>query len=141
MRALVTGSSRGIGRSICLKLARDALTRGEPAQIVVSATGKSEDLNNVVAELPEVPTLKERGIDQTAGFWFGFFGPPGLPKELAEKISGDVQKALAAPELKARLEGQAYTVGGNSPAEFTRMIEAEMKLREEVARANNIQPE
>ena len=51
MRALVTGVSRGIGRSICLKLAADALARGEEAVIAVCATGKSPDLEQVVGEL------------------------------------------------------------------------------------------
>jgi NAD(P)-dependent dehydrogenase (short-subunit alcohol dehydrogenase family) len=51
MRALVTGVSRGIGRSICLQLAQDSLARGERPRIVASATGKSQDVHNVVAEL------------------------------------------------------------------------------------------
>ncbi|MGE0387988.1 MAG: SDR family NAD(P)-dependent oxidoreductase [Gammaproteobacteria bacterium] len=51
MKALVTGVSRGIGRGICVRLAKDALARGESARIVATATGKSPDLNNVVEEL------------------------------------------------------------------------------------------
>ena len=54
MKALVTGVSRGIGRSICIKLAQDALARGEQPRIVATATGKSEDLHNVVAELVDM---------------------------------------------------------------------------------------
>jgi tripartite-type tricarboxylate transporter receptor subunit TctC len=96
---------------------------------------------NRMKELPDLPTLKESGINQTAGFWFGFFGPPGMQKDLAEKISADVRDALQVPGLKARLEAQAYIVRGNTPAEYTRMIEAEMNERQETARANNIEPQ
>ena len=51
MRALVTGGSYGIGGATCLKLARDALARGDPAKIVVSATGARPDLTELIAEL------------------------------------------------------------------------------------------
>jgi glucose 1-dehydrogenase len=51
MRAVVTGVSRGIGRSICLRLAHDALKRGDQPRIVATATGRSDDVHRVVAEL------------------------------------------------------------------------------------------
>jgi glucose 1-dehydrogenase len=51
MRALVTGGSYGIGGATCVRLARDALARGEPARIVVSATGTRPSLEKLVDEL------------------------------------------------------------------------------------------
>ena len=54
MRALVTGVSRGIGRAICLKLAEDSLARGERPRIAAAATGKSQDVHNVVKELQAI---------------------------------------------------------------------------------------
>lgn len=50
-RYMVTGGSRGIGRSICLRIARDAQARGERPKLAVTATGNSPDLAEVVAEL------------------------------------------------------------------------------------------
>lgn len=51
MRALITGASYGIGGATCLKLAKDALAKGESAKIVASSTGLRPDLLELIAEL------------------------------------------------------------------------------------------
>ena len=51
MRALVTGAGSGIGRATCLRLARDAATRGEKAQIAAVDLPSSPGLSGVVEEL------------------------------------------------------------------------------------------
>src|SRR6516164_1372055 len=86
-RVLVTGGSRGIGRAICLKIARDALARGTTPKLVVTATGASQDLANVVAE------LKDLGADALA-------------------IPGD----LNDPDVPARLVAQAVEFCGGLDA-------------------------
>ena len=77
MRALVTGVSRGIGRSICIRLAEDSLKRGEQACIVATATGKSDDLPHVVEELQGMGA-KAMGIP-------GDLSDPEVPGRLVEE--------------------------------------------------------
>jgi len=75
-----------------------------------------------IAALPDVPTLAEVGAD--AGLkdfevtaWQGLFVPRSTPPEIAARLSGEMQKALANPELKARLEDFGLEVApGNGPA-------------------------
>jgi glucose 1-dehydrogenase len=104
-RVLVTGGSRGIGRSICLRIARDAQARGTAPKIVVTGTGTSPDLHNVVAELeaqgaaalaipgdlndPDVPArLVARAVDFCGGL---------------DAVVHNAGGAIAAPLLKVKL--------------------------------------
>ena len=58
-----------------------------------------------IASLPEVPTLAESGVPNfEAVAWQGLFVPRGTPPEIAALLSAEMQKALVAPEVKARLE-------------------------------------
>ncbi len=94
-----------------------------------------------VKEMPDVPTLKERGIDVIAGSWFGWFAPPGTPRAIVDKISADTREVLSRPEVAEPLEKLGYTLIPSTPEQMTARIAAEMKLRADVARAANIQPE
>jgi tripartite-type tricarboxylate transporter receptor subunit TctC len=58
-----------------------------------------------IASLPGVPTLDELGIkgfEVTA--WQGLFVPRGTPPEIVTRLTQEMHKAIAAPEVKARLE-------------------------------------
>lgn len=56
--------------------------------------------------LPSVPTLAELGVkhaDVDLQFWFGVFGPKGMPADVKEKLEKAIQKALQSPALRERL--------------------------------------
>lgn len=53
--------------------------------------------------LPDVPTLKEAGINMTADAYFGLFGPPGMPAEVVRRIDRAVAEALRAPEVQEKI--------------------------------------
>jgi len=56
--------------------------------------------------LPKVPTLTEAGVktvDVDLGFWFGLFGPKGLPAPVKAKIEQVVSGVMAKPQVRARL--------------------------------------
>src|SRR6185295_2618593 len=56
--------------------------------------------------LPDVPTLAESGIkDAEAIVWFGMSGPPKLPRTIVDKLNTQINKTLASPEVKQRLDG------------------------------------
>jgi len=93
-KLLVTGGSRGIGRSSCLRRASDAQARGERASIAVTATGKSEDLGKVVAE------LRDMGAEATA-----------IAADLCDPEAPD-RIAAEATDFCGGLDGLVHNAGG-----------------------------
>ncbi len=81
------------------------------------------------AALPDVPTIEEagnlKGYDATS--WFGFVAPAGTPADVVSRIQQETAKALASPAVKEKLLAQGAIPGGNTPAEFARMIDGELK--------------
>lgn len=53
--------------------------------------------------LPDVPTLRESGIDLVADAWYGMWLPAGSPPEFAAKLSAAVAAAIAKPEIREKL--------------------------------------
>ncbi len=53
---------------------------------------------------PEVPTLKESGIDLVADGWYGMWLPAGSPPDFAKQARARRPRAaLAKPEVKEKL--------------------------------------
>jgi glucose 1-dehydrogenase len=131
-RVLITGGSRGIGRSICLAVARDAISRGQQPYIVVSATGRAPDLDNVVAELQSMGALAKAIT--------GDLNDPAIPAKLVDEaiafcggLDGIVHNAggsIAAPLVKAKLEDWDTVFAINCRAFFLLGQAANKALRE-----------
>ena len=78
------------------------------------------------ALLPDIPTLKEAGIDVEADAWMGLIAPARTPDVVIAKIHDEVVEAIKAPELRDKLATQLMEPVGNSPAEFRAVIEREI---------------
>ena len=90
--------------------------------------------------LPDVPTLKESGIDVEADAWMGLIAPGGTPPAVVDKINKAVVEALQDPAIKAKLATQLMEPVGNSPQEFGAKIDAEIGRWSAVIRAAGIKP-
>jgi tripartite-type tricarboxylate transporter receptor subunit TctC len=80
-----------------------------------------------LAQLPQVPTMAEAGVP---GFvvdsWNGLLAPKGTPPAIIAKLHAGVAKAMAAPDVREKLEAQGAVVVGNKPAEFKTYIRDEV---------------
>jgi tripartite-type tricarboxylate transporter receptor subunit TctC len=69
---------------------------------------------------PGLPTLASQGLpgfDFT--FWFGLFGPPGMPHEVRDKLFAAATRALADPQVREKLLGTGNEAApSSSPVEF-----------------------
>ncbi len=77
-------------------------------------------------QLPNVPTVMESGIaDFEVTVWQGYAMPKGTSKEHVAKIHAAMMKAFEAPDLKQRFFDNGVAAAPQSPAEFTKFINAE----------------
>ena len=89
---------------------------------------------------PGVPTFAEAGV---AGYdaysWAGFIAPAATPKDIAAKLSADIARVLAMPDVKARLHDAGAEPAPSSAETFGRFLSAELAKWGRVVKAGNIQ--
>ena len=87
--------------------------------------------------MPEVPTIAESGL---AGYeaiaWFGVFAPAGLPQDLVKRLHGDVVKILGQPDVRDRIVQQGADPVANTPEEFGKFVQTEIRKWAKVIRVS-----
>jgi tripartite-type tricarboxylate transporter receptor subunit TctC len=119
-----------------------AIADGPPSVPLIKA-GKVHALAVTGAErspeLPEVPSMAEAGFPEVdIHLWSGVFAPAATPPAIAKKLETALQQAILAPEVAPKLKAMAVTPGGTSSGEFRRMIDADIKVYEEVVKAAHL---
>jgi tripartite-type tricarboxylate transporter receptor subunit TctC len=108
--------------------------------------GKIKILGMVEAKrqptVPEVPTIGESvpGYAMPVS-WLGFFGPAGLPADIAQRLNKEFVSALNDPDTRARLEKGGMPVLATSIAEFEAMIRNDIEAFRRITSGANIKPE
>src|SRR5690348_3913901 len=88
--------------------------------------------------LPDVPTLKEAGIDVEADAWNGLIAPGGTPKSITDKISKDVAEIIRQPAVREKLATQLMEPIGSSPEDLRVRMDGEIARWAPVIKAANI---
>lgn len=75
----------------------------------------------------ELQTMAEAGL---AGFdlatWFAFFAPAGTLREVVQKISSDMRRALTDPDTRQRLASAGVDICASTPEELAQFHRAEL---------------
>ena len=97
----------------------------------------SAQRSSAIAELPTVAEAGGAALSSyEASSWFGLLAPAGTPADVVRRVQQETAKALALPAVKERLVSQGALPGGNTPAEFAAMIEAETRKWAPVVKAS-----
>ena len=98
--------------------------------------------NQRVAGAMEVPTIGEAGGPPIEGStWVLFLAPAGTPREAVNRLSTEVTKIVAAPEMRARFEQLGIEAVGSNPAEAARFLDAEIAKWAKVITTAGVKPE
>ena len=92
--------------------------------------------------LPDVPTVAEAGVP---GFdyslWVGLWGPAGIPAKTANRINQDVNRALAAPDLREQLVKLGAEPMSMPLAEFKEFTHKQIEESRRIIKAGGIEPQ
>jgi tripartite-type tricarboxylate transporter receptor subunit TctC len=92
--------------------------------------------------MPEVPTLKELGIDVVAHAWWGILAPAGTPRPIIDKMVLELRKAIALPDVSKMLqETQGMEVIALGPDATQKWINDNIARWGKVVKDNNIRAE
>lgn len=132
----------------------NALIAGE-VQAMVNTTGLSAALVKAgkvkalaivgakrSALLPEVPTLKEQGLDLQLSGWIGLFAPRAIPREVVQRLNVETNKFLNEREFVAKsLLPLGLEAGGGSPEDFAASIRGDRSTSADLVKLANVKPQ
>jgi len=96
------------------------IKQGQIRAIAVAAKQRHRDL-------PQLPTLGESGYPGAeVSNWFAVYAPAATPPAVVKKLHGAYAKALAQPELRAKLEGMGFDILQATPEQATDFMRAEL---------------
>jgi tripartite-type tricarboxylate transporter receptor subunit TctC len=105
--------------------------------VPLAVTGRAR-----LAALPDVPTIAETGVPNfDVSFWLGIVGPAGMPREIVERISGDMKAVLAMGNVQSALAAQGLDAEWISPDAFAKLIATEIAQWREVTSNAGLKPE
>lgn len=92
--------------------------------------------------LPDVPTFTEAGLPNfDARMWFGVFMPGGTPRDLVQRMSGEIAQVLAMPDVRSQLLAREFTPFVSTPEQFSALLRSDMERYARIIRSANIKPE
>ena len=100
---------------------------------VIAVTGAQRD-----PQVPEVPTLKEQGIDMEATAWFAMYGPAGLKPEVLARLEQSVMRAVQQPAVRSKFLALGYEPIGSTSQQLAAAQRADLARWEKPIKAAGV---
>ena len=92
-----------------------------------------------LAANPELPTMVELGYPEVEFTdWQGVVAPAGTPPDVIERLSKELAKVVAQPDMKERLGQWSMEPAGLGPSEFRQLIHSELQRSSRLVREAHI---
>ena len=91
--------------------------------------------------LPDIPTLKESGVDIEAPGWFAFYAPVATPPAVLQRLEKEIAAAAAAPAIQARIAALGFQPTDTTTDDLKRVQRAEFDAWATVVKATGFKPE
>jgi tripartite-type tricarboxylate transporter receptor subunit TctC len=85
-------------------------------------------------QFPDIPTIAETVKGYEFSSWFGAFAPTGTPKPIIDRLSAEIKKAMADPDVASKLSAQVLDPMYLPPEEFARHLKSEYARMKDVVR-------
>jgi tripartite-type tricarboxylate transporter receptor subunit TctC len=93
------------------------------------------------SQLPDLPAITEQVPGYELVPWFALVAPANLPKDVAAKLTTSLQKVLATPEVKTKMNGAGLDIDSTDAAALAKLIESEVKRWGQLTKAAKIEAE
>ncbi len=117
----------------------DALASGPGPVVPHIKAGKLRALATWGAKrhpvLPDIPTLKELGIDNEFYIWAGLFAPAGTPDPVTRQLREAVKLAVNDPQFRRSMEGAGQPIFYLDAPEFKQFVETDARKMADVVKA------
>ena len=90
-------------------------------------------------QLPDVPTMIEvglKGFDMTN--WYGVMAPAKTPRDIIVKLNGEINRVVALPDAKGKLEEAGTQLNPQSPEQFASFLKSEIAKYAKLVKAANV---
>jgi tripartite-type tricarboxylate transporter receptor subunit TctC len=95
-----------------------------------------------IAGAPEVPTMAEAGGPALeSSTWVLFLAPAGTPRDIVNRMSAEVAKAISAGDIKSRFDSLGIEPVGNTPEQAGKFLADEIAKWSMVITTAGVKPE